>query len=107
MVVAPVELPVPSEALVAAGLSLLVPSEPPDPAEAPSVDVLSAFVALDAAFERLASRASFFAQPDPLNTIAGADRARFIGPPQRSHVAGPGAEIPWITSTTWPHDSQA
>ena len=63
-------------------------------------------LAVELALERLASRASFLAQPEPLNTMAGAERARFIGPPQRSHAAGPGADIPWITSTTWPHDSQ-
>ena len=55
---------------------------------------------VEAARERLASRASFLAQPDPLNTMAGVDRARFIDPPHRSQAAGPGADIPWITSTT-------
>jgi hypothetical protein len=51
-------------------------------------------------FARPASRASFLAQPEPLNTMAGADRARFMAPPHRSHAEGPGAEIAWITSTT-------
>lgn len=60
----------------------------------------------DEAFDRLASRASFLAHPEPLNTMAGAERARFRDPPQRSQTVGPGAEMPWMTSTTWPHDPQ-
>jgi hypothetical protein len=57
--------------------------------------------------ERLASRASFLAQPEPLNTMAGTESARFMVPPHRSQVVGPAAAIEWITSTTWPHDSHA
>lgn len=78
------------------------PSESPDAAV--SVPVPPA-AGVDA-FDRRASRASFLAQPEPLNTIAGADRARFMDPPQTSQADGPGAEIPWMTSTTCPHDSQ-
>jgi hypothetical protein len=59
------------------------------------------------AFGRLASRASFLAQPEPLNTMAGTESARFMVPPHRSQVVGPAAAIEWITSTTWPHDSHA
>jgi hypothetical protein len=99
--VAGAELVVLSEPLPAVEVSPPVASEPVDP-----VDVASDDAVVDAAFGRLASRASFLAQPEPLNTMAGADRARFMVPPQRSHAAGPGADIPWITSTVWPHDSQ-
>jgi hypothetical protein len=84
----------------------LAPSVDPDAAVATSgVPAVSPPLTV-ADRERLASRASFLAQPDPLNTMAGADSARFIGPPHRSQAAGPNADIPWITSTTWPHDSQ-
>jgi hypothetical protein len=92
--------------LDAAAFSAPVPSEPVDPVDGVSLVVVAEDVVEGAAFERLASRASFLAQPDPLNTIAGAERARFMVPPHRSHAAGPGADIPWMTSTVWPHDSQ-
>jgi hypothetical protein len=83
----------------AAGFSLVVPSELAGADAAPSLGAAAAPL-VEAARERLASRASFLAQPDPLNTMAGVDRARFIDPPHRSQAAGPGADIPWITSTT-------
>jgi hypothetical protein len=105
-VVAGVELVPPSEPLDAAAFSPPPVSEPFDPVDGASLVAASVVLAVEAAFERLASRASFLAQPDPLNTIAGAERARFMGPPHRSHAAGPGADIPWMTSTVWPHDSQ-
>jgi hypothetical protein len=112
VVVVVVELPAPSDGLPPpsdapddAGFSPLVPVELAA-GPVPSVAVASVPLAVELALERLASRASFLAQPDPLNTMAGAERARFIGPPHRSHAAGPAAEMPWITSTTWPHDSQ-
>jgi hypothetical protein len=98
--------PAPSDAPEAAGFSPAGPSVVVAPDAAPSAAGVSAPVAGALTLERLASRASFLAQPDPLNTMAGADSARFIAPPQRSHAAGPGAEIAWITSTTWPHDAQ-
>lgn len=47
-------------------------------------------------------RASFFAQPEPLNTTAAAETALRNWPPQTVHVVGPGALTPWITSTIWP-----
>ncbi len=49
--------------------------------------------------DELDARASFFAQPDPLNTIAGGERSFRIGPPQNSHAFGPWAWTPCITST--------
>jgi hypothetical protein len=94
-----VELPAPSDAPEAAGFSVPDPSVAPA-APAPSAAGVSAPLVVELTLERLESRASFLAQPDPLNTMAGAERARFIGPPQRSHAAGPGADIPCITSTT-------
>ncbi len=104
-VVEGVELVPLSVPLDAAAFSPPAVSEPVDPVDGVSLVAASDAFAVDAVFERLASRASFLAQPDPLNTMAGADRARFMGPPQRSHAAGPGADIPWITSTVCPHDS--
>jgi len=91
-----------ADAAEAAAGSLAVGASPPDgesPAEGASPPVEAGV------FERLASRASFLAQPDPLNTMAGTESARFIAPPHRSQVVGPGAAIECITSTTWPHDS--
>jgi hypothetical protein len=54
-------------------------------------------------------RRSTFAQPEPLNTIAGGERAFFIDPsaPQFGQNLGPASLIPWITSVTWPHALQA
>jgi hypothetical protein len=86
-----------------ASLAAAVPS-PVEPASLLTAGAAPGAAGVD--LERLASRASFLAQPEPLNTMAGAERARFIGPPHRSQVAGPLAEIGWITSTTWPHVSQ-
>lgn len=51
-------------------------------------------------------RASFLAQPEPLNTTAAADTALRRGPPQTVQVVGPGALTPWITSTIWPQSRQ-
>jgi hypothetical protein len=53
-----------------------------------------------------AERASFLAQPLPLKWMAGAESALRIGPPQLSHVAGPAAWIPWLTSTSRPQSVQ-
>jgi hypothetical protein len=94
-------------AATGAPVSAADPSAPPVAAAdaSPPLVAPSDTVAAVTALERLASRASFLAQPEPLNTMAGADRARFREPSQRWQVVGPGAEIPWITSTTWPHDS--
>jgi len=77
--------------------------------DAPDASPVGAVVVASAAglvLARPASRASFLAQPDPLNTMAGADRARFMAPPHRSQTDGPGAEIAWMTSTTCPQDPQ-
>ena len=41
---------------------------------------------------------SFFAQPDPLNTIVGAESALRNGAPQTGQFAGPLSFTPWITS---------
>ncbi len=48
------------------------------------------------------SRWSFFAQPEPLNTIAGVESALRIGDPHRSQAWGPWAVKECITSTGWP-----
>ena len=72
----------------------------PEPPVGPASGFVPSAVGDVDALERLASRASFLAQPEPLNTMAGVDSARFSTPPQRSHVVGPGAEMPWMTSST-------
>jgi hypothetical protein len=51
----------------------------------------------------LAACASFFAQPDPLNTMAGVDSSFRIWPPQTSQTVGPCACTPCVTSTVLPH----
>jgi hypothetical protein len=51
-------------------------------------------------------RASTFAQPDPLKTMDGIDNALRIVPPHSTHVSGPGASMPWTTSTRRPHARQ-
>jgi hypothetical protein len=87
---------------------LLVAPTVPAPSEplASPAGVEASGVVVFAAFERLASRASFLAQPDPLNTMEGTDSARRIRPPQMVQVVGPDAEMEWSTSTWLPHDSQ-
>jgi hypothetical protein len=49
-----------------------------------------------------ASRASFLAQPLPLNTIDGVLSSLRIGPPQTSQAVGPVSCTPCSTSTMWP-----
>jgi hypothetical protein len=72
-----------------------VSSEPPSTSE--SVDL----------FEALARR-SFFAHPEPLNTIVGGAKALRIGPaPHSGHASGGGASTPWITSNRRPHAAQS
>ncbi|HET9613650.1 MAG TPA: hypothetical protein VFP22_02460 [Candidatus Limnocylindrales bacterium] len=61
----------------------------------------------DAVFEEAEDLAdalrSFFAQPDPLNTIVGATNPfRTSLEWQTGHVFGPSAWMPWITSKRWP-----
>jgi hypothetical protein len=47
---------------------------------------------------------SFFAQPEPLNTIAGGANAFVIVPsaPHSGQNFGPLSWIPWTTSVRWP-----
>ena len=71
--------------------------DPDDPDEPDEVDPADSsltlpLVGLDALGR--ASRASFFAQPLPLNTIAGVDMSLRIGPPHFSHAVGPVAFTP-------------
>ena len=45
---------------------------------------------------------SFFAQPDPLKWIEGAENALRTGAaPQTGQRVGPSAVTPWITSNRW------
>ena len=51
---------------------------------------------------------SFFAQPEPLNSTAGAaiDFRSVPSRPQTGQNLGAGASMPWMTSVTWPQDAQ-
>jgi hypothetical protein len=87
--------PAPSEEPVAPSGVPVEPSDVPDSFGAEAA----------AAGEELA-RASFFAQPLPLKTMAGALSALRIAAPQTSHVSGPDPWIEWMTSTERPHPVQ-
>ena len=68
--------------------------------------------ALDAAAppcEPLDDRRSTFAQPEPLNTIAGVDSSLRIVPsaPHSGQNRGPWSWMPWTTSVTRPQALQA
>jgi hypothetical protein len=56
---------------------------------------------------RVAAR-SFFAQPEPLNRIAGVLKPFFSVPsaPQFGQNRGPASWIPWTTSVRWPQLEQ-
>jgi hypothetical protein len=86
--------------------SVFVPASPPEAAGSAGRDS-PALPSAEVARAAERSRASFFAQPEPLKTIAGADMSLVIGPPQMSHVAGPAAWMPCSTSTRLPHALQA
>jgi hypothetical protein len=52
-------------------------------------------------------RRSFFAQPEPLKTMAGGAKALRIGPdPHSGHASGAGSLTPWMTSKRRPHAAQ-
>ncbi len=75
--------------------------------ESPDADESAAGFGFEAfADDEEAARASFFAQPEPLKTMAGGDRSFRIAPPQCSHVFGPWAWTPCITSTVRWHSVQ-
>jgi hypothetical protein len=81
--------------------------EPPSGcAVAPSVPVAAGASPVLGDFARWLSRKSFLAQPEPLNTMAGAVSALRIDPPHTAQAAGPLAEIECITSTLVPQASQ-
>lgn len=70
--------------------------EPDDSFADPSADV-AVFVR-----DELEDERSFFAQPDPLKWIEGAEKALRTGAaPQTGHAVGPSAVTPWITSNRW------
>ncbi len=99
------ELPAPVVAVSGAGLA--------PPAPAPSADPSPPESALppDASCPeeddgRALTRASFFAQPEPLKTTLGADGALRSRPPQVSHVVGPADDMLWTTSVRRPHEPQ-
>jgi hypothetical protein len=65
--------------------------------------------ALAAAFVRNPDARSFFAQPEPLKTIAGGAKPLRIVPsaPHSGQKCGPGSLIPWRMSVRWPQTVQA
>ncbi len=70
--------------------------EPDDSFVGPSADV-AAFLP-----DELEDERSFFAQPDPLKWIEGAEKALRTGAAsQTGHAVGPSAVTPWITSNRW------
>jgi hypothetical protein len=89
------EPPLASPPVVGAGVD--------DPPSASAALWLDALPAVDP--PRLAL-ASFFAHPDPLNTIAGVDMSLRMEPPQTSHAFGPDPLTPCTTSMVRPQDSQ-
>jgi hypothetical protein len=56
---------------------------------------------------RAASRASFFAHPEPLNTIAGVDISLRMLPPHTAQAEGPSAVTERSTSMRSPQLVQA
>jgi hypothetical protein len=87
-------LPEPDDSLPEPAESLPEPAESvPDPSVAED-----AFVA-----DELEDERSFFAQPDPLKWIDGAEKALRTGAaPQTGHTVGLSALMPWSTSKRWP-----
>ncbi|HUQ79116.1 MAG TPA: hypothetical protein VM427_09660 [Patescibacteria group bacterium] len=87
----------PAESLLEPPESLLEPAESVlEPAESlPCPSVGEVALALD-------DDRSFFAQPDPLKWIEGAEKALRTGAaPQTGQTVGPSAVTPWITSDRW------
>lgn len=100
----------PSEPELPAGIdgvvSVDVPESPvlllePAVSPAPAPVVAAGVFALA---EEAAERASFLAQPEPLNTIEGVDIALRRTPPQTRQVSGRGLWMPWTTSNARPHE---
>jgi hypothetical protein len=90
----------------AAGFSVafgVVPDAAPSALGPPSPPVAAGAVSDAEAALRAAEPRSFFAQPEPLKWIDGAEIAFRTGPPpQTGHVLGPSAWTPWITSNRCP-----
>jgi hypothetical protein len=76
-------------------------ADPESPDEVPAFAGESSFFAEDG-FDEVDR--SFFAQPEPLNTIAGGAKALVIVPsaPHSGQNFGPLSWIPWTTSVRWP-----
>jgi len=72
--------------------------------DAPSDESLDVEVELDFEREPLELERSFFAQPEPLNTTAGAANALRSVPsaPQTGQNRGAGTSMPWMTSVVCP-----
>jgi hypothetical protein len=76
------------------------PPEVPESEPPPDASLDAAFVDFARALDVLRS---FFAQPEPLKWIDGAENPFRTGPSwQRGQVVGPSALMPWITSKRCP-----
>jgi len=75
---------------------------------APSEESLEVDVELAFDRARLALERSFLAQPEPLNTTAGAAKAlrRVSSAPQAGQNRGAGASMRWMTSVVCPQFEQ-
>jgi len=94
VLVAGVTAPPPSGAAVVAVAASPAAASPPPVAGTAGVALLEACTL---------SRWSFFAHPDPLNTMAGVDSALRIAPPHCVQTLGPSAVNECITSMGCPH----
>jgi hypothetical protein len=86
------------------------PDPPPDALsdEVESAPFLSAPSGVDFLLPAAAERRSFFAQPEPLNTIAGGANALRTGPdPHSGQLSGDGSWTPWMTSNRRPQAAQS
>jgi hypothetical protein len=97
------------DAVLGAGLSaadVAVPVEEPEsdppPDDERSDEDPELLLDASADFVPLDDLRSTFAQPEPLNTMAGATNALRIAAPQIGHSVGPVAWTPCMTSVRWP-----
>ena len=90
----------------ASPLDVLSPEDPVALFSPPALSVPVSSVAFLPPAPEL-DRRSFFAQPEPLNTIVGGANAFLMGPdPHSGHASGAGSLTPWMTSKRRPHAAQ-
>jgi hypothetical protein len=77
-------------------------AESDDPVDALSDDDAVSVVDVSDVFLPVDDLRSTLAQPEPLNTMAGATNALRIAAPHTGHAVGPVSWTPCITSVRWP-----